>query len=468
MRKIAAVILCSFCALLLIMLCGCGSSVEYSIEVSGTAEQPGVVGFLGYSINVYKDQASNPCGDCADQPVHLFVGADAEAVINAIADVIERADDIWEVSEISENTVMLRLRDSGYAFETGSLCAPSGLALKSAMNIGGKTIIAESSLSGDIVPYNRASENDPQRIAAVYGPSYEMLTVLGAEDRIVLRADVQTDSFPWAEEVFSRISEIPALDNVHTAVNFEQLMSFSPDIVFTFPRQSELTQLAKAGIAAVEGETYSELGGVCDFLDIYAQALGGDAPKRSAQYRAYFEEKLESIRSVTQGIPESEKKRVYYAGADVLTTYGNQSDVPDAVRCAGGIPVSEEINGGNRVQINYEKLMEWNPEVIFLDHGGMNDGKTVEDIRAELEMGKQYAPITAVRENRIYTIPSGVFYWDMGLQKILLVEYMAKLMYPELFEGLDMEEELIDFYGRFYGYELDREAAGKILARQLP
>lgn len=69
----------------------------------------------------------------------------------------------------------------------------------------------------------------------------------------MVRADVQTDDFPWAEKVFSRIREVPALENVHTSVNFEELMTYEPDIVYTFPRENELIQLKKAGVAALPG-----------------------------------------------------------------------------------------------------------------------------------------------------------------------------------------------------------------------
>jgi iron complex transport system substrate-binding protein len=65
-------------------------------------------------------------------------------------------------------------------------------------------------------------------------------------------------------------------------------------------------------------------------------------------------------------------------------------------------------------------------------------------------------------------VPSGVFYWDMGLQKILLVEYMAQILHPDLFQDLDMVQELMNFYQEFYGYSLTAPEAQAILSRQLP
>ena len=79
-----------------------------------------------------------------------------------------------------------------------------------------------------------------------------------------------------------------------------------------------------------------------------------------------------------------------------------------------------------------------------------------------------YKSLTAVKNGDIYLSPSGVFYWDMGLQKILLVMNMAKILHPDVFADLDMEAEVMEFYQEFYGYELSREDAARILNRESP
>lgn len=46
---------------LLLCLAGCGSGqVRYQITVTGTAGESGVISYLGYEMNVYEDEASNP------------------------------------------------------------------------------------------------------------------------------------------------------------------------------------------------------------------------------------------------------------------------------------------------------------------------------------------------------------------------------------------------------------------------
>ena len=130
--------------------------------------------------------------------------------------------------------------------------------------------------------------------------------------------------------------------------------------------------------------------------------------------------------------------------------------------------MSEDLEAGSRTQIDYEQLMEWNPDVVFIDHGGINGGNTVERVRQEMLSGRQYAQLAAVEKDAVYLVPSGVFYWDMGLQKVLLVMNMAKALHPDKFEDLDMAREVQDFYQTFYDYPLTREQAEKILNREAP
>lgn len=443
-------------------------ALEYSIAVSGEAKEAGTVEFLGYSINVYEDEASNPCGTCQQQPVHLYVGADAGETAQAISDTVERADDLWDVVSCEDGDVVLREKEDGSIQEIFPLAAVEGLSLKGTAR--GRQVPQVSGTGGEPAGKEQKREfpDDPQRLAAVYGPSYELLVMLGAEEKIVVRADVQTADFPWAEKVFGRIVETPMLNNVHTSVNFEELMSFSPDMVYTFPRQNELNQLSQAGVAALPGETSGHLEGVKKQVREYALTLGDEEKKRADRYCQYFDEKLSMIQEATDSLEEKDRPKVYYAGVDILTTYGKYSDIMEVIQAAGGTPVSRELEAGNRTEIDYEQLMKWNPDVIFLDHGGMNHGETVEELLEEISQNKVCQSLAAVKNRQIHMSPSGVFYWDMGIQKILLIMHMAEILHPETFQDLDMEREVMEFYQEFFQYGLTREEAVKILNRESP
>ena len=98
----------------------------------------------------------------------------------------------------------------------------------------------------------------------------------------------------------------------------------------------------------------------------------------------------------------------------------------------------------------------------------MNDRSTVEQIKDSTERNSRYAAVKAVKDGNIYLTPNGVFYWDMGLQKILLVMDMAKTLHPEKFADLDMNAEVREFYSTFFDYDLSEKEATQILAREDP
>lgn len=106
----------------------------YLITAKGSASESGVIEYAGMTMNVYKDYASNPCGDCPDQPVSIYVGATAAETIKAMSEAITRADDVWVVEKCSDNQLLLKEKESGTAEKSKALSAPKGLTLTGKYN----------------------------------------------------------------------------------------------------------------------------------------------------------------------------------------------------------------------------------------------------------------------------------------------------------------------------------------------
>ena len=146
-------------------------------------------------------------------------------------------------------------------------------------------------------------------------------------------------------------------------------------------------------MAYLPGEAAETLEDTPHQLMTYAQTLNEDAGgARPGLPGSIIPDKIRMVQSVTGQMSESEKPKVYYAGMDILTTYGAYSDLPAVIETAGGVCVSADLEAGSRTQIDYEQLMAWNPDYIFIDHGGINDGETVEQ-----GAGKNCLPPTSTR-----------------------------------------------------------------------
>lgn len=126
---------------------------------------------------------------------------------------------------------------------------------------------------------------------------------------------------------------------------------------------------------------------------------------------------------------------------------------------AGARMVSRDIDR-NFLDVTMEQVIAWDPEVILV--GGL----TPPDI---IRNDPRWKTIRAVRNNRVYTCPEGVFIWGHGSSEgHLFVLWLAGLLHPDRFRSFDLIGETRDYFARFYHYPLTENEARRILQRLPP
>lgn len=63
--------------------------------------------------------------------------------------------------------------------------------------------------------------------------------------------------------------------------------------------------------------------------------------------------------------------------------------------------------------------------------------KTAEQVIDEMVAQDVYSEMKAVKNDHVEVVPTGVFFWDSGVQKPLLMLYLASTLYPEAFSDVD-------------------------------
>lgn len=141
-----------------------------------------------------------------------------------------------------------------------------------------------------------------ERVAALFGPSYEKVYVLGAEDKIAVCSSSHRNNWPWSHLVYQHVDDedMVVIENASSGLNVEDLLEYDIDVCFYWSTADVLKALENIGIAAVP---YSSAGGIDstkEDLYAYAQVLGGDEAMAIAEkYAAYFDETLAEIEAVT-------------------------------------------------------------------------------------------------------------------------------------------------------------------------
>lgn len=319
---------------------------------------------------------------------------------------------------------------------------------------------------------------DPQRIAPMTGPSYEMVYMLGGKDRVVMTKSGHTTNYPLALLTNPDLANYDGIGaNPSSSVNIEEYLKRNIDLVIYYLNDNELEKFEAANIPAVvltlNTSLFDSVEDVKNLsLDEYiynttaavgilADIFGGEAIEEYEVWKQYNEEKLRMLDERTKNLPEEQLRTVYWGntwGENILASYTLVNRYYE-IRLCGGHLVGPEL-GGNFPEVTAEQLFAWDPEIILVDNHGNFPELVIKDMYKE---GSKWAALQAVQNKQLYRIPAGIFFLDKGTTTTLMLIWLATIVQPELFADINIIEEIQYYYKEFYEFELTEEQAQRIL-----
>jgi iron complex transport system substrate-binding protein len=183
-----------------------------------------------------------------------------------------------------------------------------------------------------------------------------------------------------------------------------------------------------------------------------------DKEKRAEEIISFFESNIRVLSDRTKNI--SEQKTCYVGGIAFKGPHGFQSTEPDYppfffihVRNMAYDPL---LKGKGQSDIAKEKIIEWDPEILFLDLSTLQMGDKAGSLH-ELRTDPAYQALTAVKQGQVYgVLPYNWYAQNFG--SILANAYMiGKLLYPHQFQDLDPEGKADEIYTFLVGKPVFRE-----------
>ena len=318
-----------------------------------------------------------------------------------------------------------------------------------------------------------------QKIAAIAGPTYEMVFMLGSGDQIAMVKSGHTDSYPLANLTNPRLETLAGLAaNPSSSVNIEDYLKHDIDLVVYYDNEIELKKFDAVDMAAIVVskntgliESLEEAKGLTidqfiekltQPLDILSTALNTEEARSEYEtWRDYCDEKLRMVYERTKDIPMEERQTVYWGntwGEEIRSTYALKNRWYE-VNLAGGQLIGPEENS-NFPEVTAEQLYSWDPDIILVDNHGGLPGLVMQSMYRE---NSKWSTLSAVQNQQLHRIPAGVFFLDKGSTTTLLVLWMATILQPELFSDIDMVEEVKYYYSEFYEYDLTDEEAQNVI-----
>lgn len=241
----------------------------------------------------------------------------------------------------------------------------------------------------------------------------------------------------------------------------EELIALQPDVILSGYSQEALEDLARTtGIPCVSVRALS-----INFIDesfyaameVAAQVLG--AQERCEEVLNWIDGCKADLSARTADIPETDKPLCYagavtYSGTHGFTgTYSNFGPF----LAIGARNAADEVGEEGFYDADPEKILTWDPDVIFLDPGSLAL------VRDEYASNPGFFDaLTAVREGRVYACVSYNNYSTNVGYAIADAYYAGTVLFPERFSDIDIAaktDEILEFLlGR--GYYDDMEADG--------
>ncbi|MFH0967159.1 MAG: ABC transporter substrate-binding protein [Methanobacteriota archaeon] len=250
-----------------------------------------------------------------------------------------------------------------------------------------------------------------------------------------------------------------------TSLNYETFLSMNPDIVLygsspgtnvSSTIDDIQTKLNPIPVVGTEDSTNAknyepEITFLGDLLD---------KKDKAAELNAFYDTVYQTVTSKVASIPDEKKVRVYYAeGPDGLKTDPEVSDHAQLIAICGGKNVADvkEKGGGGMTPVSMEQIVSWNPELILA-----GDSKFYQSVLTD----PNWKDITAVKDKQVFLIPNQPFGWidrPPGVNRIIGIPWLAKVLYPDLFADMDLSALIKEFYSKFYHYDLTGDEVNDII-----
>lgn len=292
------------------------------------------------------------------------------------------------------------------------------------------------------------------RIAAV-GPVPVINTFIftvGEGEKIVNGLPGFAKSERWKyQSVFApHLANQPTIQESRTEPNIEELVKLEPDVVYTMDEQMA-DSVANADMSAVV-LSWTEPEDVKQTIKLVGKVLNKE--ELANEYVKYFDETVATIGKTVSAIPEEKRPRILYANMASMTAPHEISDW--WIETAGGQSVAKADRAGQQLAFSMEHLLKWDPEIIIVS--------TPQDVKL-INQDTRFQKITAVANKQVYPTPMGAHVWaHRTAEQPLTLMWAAKTFHPEVFKDLDLEQEIIDYYKKFYNKTLNQEQVKEILS----
>jgi len=352
-----------------------------------------------------------------------------------------------------------------------------GIILIVGMIVGGSIplqTVGEASETVTVTDMTGREVQVPKEIEEIIGleaGALRLITYLNCVDRVVGVENIERQKKHQIGRPYllahPQLSEIPSVGPIHGG-DPELIAARDPDVIFwTYATAGDAADLQNRTGIPVIALKYGDLGAhkdaIYEGLRLMGRVLGKE--ERAKEVINYIKSTIKDLEERTRDIPPEDKPEAYVGGVLYRGSHGIRATEPkyapfqfvNAKNPARGL-------GLEHVMVAAEKVIEWNPEIIFVDEGSYS--LVMEDLKEP-----KFKTLKAVQNGELYgVLPQSYYTHNFGT---VLADsyYVGKVLYPQRFDDIDPEEKADEIYEKLLGapvYEEMKEDFGGFKKITLP
>ena len=238
-----------------------------------------------------------------------------------------------------------------------------------------------------------------------------------------------------SHEIHNHISSAVHTGSSIYALDQNLLARLNPDLILT----QELCDVCAVSCDVVETAVHrleghrmilslepTSLGGILETVDQVGEATG--AQERAAAVVRELQTRIDRIGARAQ--TASGRPRVFaLEWLDPPFTAGHW--VPEMIRLAGG---REELarEGRPSSQITWNRIADYDPEIIVLMPCGFTLGRTLEEF-AHIALPEEWNGLRAVQSGCVYAVHGSAYFNRPGPRIVTGLQILAEIIHPEIF-----------------------------------
>lgn len=270
-----------------------------------------------------------------------------------------------------------------------------------------------------------------EKVACVVSLCVDIMAELGMEPVAIAESGVR--SIATEDEFYGEHGQsFPSIGGSFFEPKLEDIVTAKPDLVIGLFGVHDALREGLIGVAPVYlagPKTYTDSITILETI--------GELTGRTAEAKAAAEKFLDKLDTAKLKAPKDKKALIMY-GTDVNFSIVTDSGLGGSVlKEISDYPFkvndpSEDPYGEGSIQYSLEKLLEEDPDVIFVESYSYSPGtKTLSEQMGELPL---WSKLTAVKEDKVIEVRSPIWGDGRGTRSLgILLDESLEVLYPDLF-----------------------------------